>query len=141
MATLRGMATANGVAPPTGLETTREAVSLAQQWRRLSRAATAVAILTSPAAFLWFWRHDGWAAWKAVLVAAALVIGFRGLSELLFRRLIPWPSLFATEDHRIREEDVVNRRRAWTWRFLVRLAILVLAVVTLLWLVAAPADV
>src|SRR5919197_502599 len=52
MATLREMATANGVAPPTRLETTREATVLAEQWRRLARAATAVAILTSPAPFL-----------------------------------------------------------------------------------------
>src|SRR5919201_1394169 len=121
MATLRKMATANGVAPPTGLETTREALSLAQQWRRLARVATAVAILTSPAAFLFFWRQEGWAWYWALLATVLLVIVFRGLAELVFRRLIPWPSLFATDDHRLREEDVVNRRRAWTWRFLVRL--------------------
>jgi ATP-dependent Zn protease len=135
------MATVNGVAPPTELETTREAAALAEQWRRLSRAATAVALLTSPAAFLWFWRHDGWAVWKAALVAAVLVIAFRGLVDLLFRRLIPWPSLFATDDSRVREEDVMNRRRAWTWRFAIRLAIVVLLVVTIAWLVAAPATV
>src|SRR5919199_3498232 len=142
MATLPEMATANGVVPPpTGLETTREATALAQQWRRLTRAATVVALLTSPAAFLWFSRQEGWPVWKAALVTAGLVVAFRGIVDLLFRRLIPWPSLFATEDHRVREEDVMNRRRTWTWRFIVRLAIWVLAIVTLFWVIAAPSDV
>jgi hypothetical protein len=40
------------------------------------------------------------------------VIAFRGMVDLLIRRMIPWPSLFGTEDSRLREEDVVNRRRS-----------------------------
>ena len=37
-----------------------ESIELAQQWRTLTRAATFVAILTSPAAFVWFHKHHGW---------------------------------------------------------------------------------
>ena len=33
---------------------------LADQWRRLTRAATAVALLTSPALFIWFKEYNGW---------------------------------------------------------------------------------
>ena len=34
--------------------------------------------------------------------------------------MIPWPSLFGTDDARLREDDIVNRRRAWTWRWFFR---------------------
>src|SRR5918911_4314966 len=135
MATLREMATANGLAPPTGLETTREATALAEQWRLFSRAATAVAVLTSPATFLWFWRHEGWPAWKAALVAFGLIVGFRALVDLLVRRVIPWPSLFGTDDARLRETDIGNRRRAWFWRFWVRVGVLAAGFVSLIFLV------
>ena len=33
---------------------------LADQWRRLTRAATVVALLTSPAVFVWFHEYNGW---------------------------------------------------------------------------------
>src|SRR5919197_783413 len=130
MATLREMATANGVAPPTLLETTREATVLAEQWRRLARAATAVAILTSPAPFLWFWRHEGWGWYWALLATFGIVVGFRALVDLVVRRLIPWPSLFGTDDARLHEADVTDRRRAWFWRFWVRVVLLYAAFVS-----------
>src|SRR5581483_8390139 len=94
------MATAE-VTPTTMLRSGEESIALASQLRRLARVATVVAVLTSPAAYFFF----------------------RGVVDLVIRRLIPWPSLFGTEDARLREEDVVNRRRAWTWRFIYRLAI------------------
>ena len=63
------------------------------------------------------------------------MVAFRGLVDLLFRRMIPWPSLFGTDDKRLREEDVVNRRRAWSWRFWFRLGDLVVAlIITIVWL-------
>src|SRR5205085_2386713 len=43
----------------------------------------------------------------------------------------PWPSLFGTEETRLREEDVVNRRRAWTWRFYFRLALWLGGIITI----------
>jgi ATP-dependent Zn protease len=129
------MATANGVAPPTRLETTREATVLAEQWRRLARAATAVAILTSPAPFLWFWRHEGWGWYWALLATFGIVVGFRALVDLVVRRLIPWPSLFGTDDARLHEADVTDRRRAWFWRFWVRVVLLYAAFVSVVFLV------
>src|SRR5579884_26805 len=108
------------VAPP--LRSSEESIALAAQLRRLARVATAVALLTSPAAFIWF-HHHGLNVWEAILAAAGVVIGFRGLVDLVIRRLIPWPSLFGTQEARLREEDIVNRRRAWTWRFYFKLAI------------------
>src|SRR5262249_45164055 len=52
------------------------------------------------------------------------------LIDLVLRRFIPWPSLFGTEDARLKEEDVVNRRRAWFWRFWFKLAFLVFLIIT-----------
>jgi len=107
------------------LRSSEESVALANQLRRLARVATFVAVLTSPAAYFFFHKEDGFGVGKSILLTALVVIGFRGLVDLVIRRLIPWPSLFGTEDARLREEDVVNRRRAWTWRFFFRLAIFV----------------
>jgi hypothetical protein len=45
------------------------------------------------------------------------VIAFRGLVDLMARRMLPWPSLYGTDDADLKEEDVVNRRRASFWRF------------------------
>ena len=93
-----------------------ESAALATQLRRLARMATLVAILTSPAAYLWYHRSLGLAPLAAAAAAFGTVICFRGLVDLLTRRLIPWPSLFGTADARLQEEDITNRRRAWTWR-------------------------
>jgi len=124
------------VAEVTGtLRSSEESVALAAQLRRLARVATVIALLTSPAAYFWF-RHVGHdSALKSFLLTALVVVGFRGLVDLVIRRLIPWPSLFGTEDTRLREEDVVNRRRAWTWRFYYRVAILLAGVTTIVYLV------
>ncbi len=107
---------------------------LADEWRRLRRAATGVALLTSPAAFVWFHRQAGLSAGWAIVVALLVVIGFRGLLDLVLRRLIPWPTLFGTDDARLREDDVVARRRAWFWQRRVQLATWILAIVTVVWL-------
>src|SRR5260221_3291420 len=105
------------------LKSGEESVALAAQLRRLTRVATVIALLTSPAAYFWFHKEVGLSMGKAILVTAACVIGFRGFIDLIIRRLIPWQSLFGTEDARLREEDIVNRRRSWTWRFYFRVAI------------------
>jgi ATP-dependent Zn protease len=102
-----------------------ESAELADQWRRLSRAATAVAIVTAPAAGLWFHTQYDWAWWTSLLAALGLVIAFRGMVDLVFHRLIPWPSLFGLESARLREEDVVARRRVWFWRFWLKTGIFV----------------
>ena len=47
------MATADLTAPASA------APALGDQWRSLTRAATVVAVLTSPVAFVWFHEHQG----------------------------------------------------------------------------------
>ena len=107
---------------------------LARQWRTLTRAATVVAALTAIPTFIWFHEQNGWEWWKALLAALALVIAFRGLVDLLFRRAIPWPSLFGSDSEQLREEDVVARRRTWFWRFWLKVGLLGAAIVTVVWL-------
>ena len=116
------------------LRSSEESVALASQLRKLARVATMVALLTSPAAFFWFHHQVGLGIWGAIAAAVGVVIGFRGVVDLVIRRLIPWPSLFGTEETRLREEDVTNRRRSWTWRFFLRTAIVVGGFFTLLYL-------
>ena len=119
---------------PTGTDVLTESHALlSRELRRLTRAATFVAIMTSPAAFYWFHHHDGWSLGKSVLVTFVLVVAFRGLVDVLVRRVIPWPSLFGTDDVRMREEDVTNRRRAWTWRWFTRLCLIVGFAITAVW--------
>jgi ATP-dependent Zn protease len=100
-------------ATTTGPEASRE---LALQWRRLTRAATGLAVLTSPAAFFWLHSHLGWGAGWSLLGTIGLIAAYRGLVEVVLRRMIPWPSLFGIDDRRMRAEDAMARRRAWTWR-------------------------
>src|SRR3954471_20776794 len=108
--------------------------ALAQQWRVLARAATFVAILTSPAAFVYLHKQQGWSIGWSIAGAIFLVAAFRGFIDLILRRFLPWPSLFGTEDQRLRDEDVVNRRRASFWGFawrLIRAFLILVLLVTL----------
>src|SRR5205814_411985 len=111
------MASAEVTTTTGTLKSSEESVALASQLRRLARVATVVAVLTSPATYFFFRHQDHQSVGKSILYTVLVVIAFRGLVDLFVRRLIPWPSLFGTEDARLREEDVTNRRRAWTWRF------------------------
>ncbi len=106
------------VDPPVGALPQAEASQdLAKSWRRLTRSATAVAVITSPALYVWFTRQADLSWWKALIATLGCVIVFRGFADLLFRKLIPAPSLFGIESRELREEDIVGRRRAWFWRF------------------------
>jgi ATP-dependent Zn protease len=122
------MATADVTAPAPG-------PALGDQWRSLTRAATAVALLTAPAAFLWLHSHDGLRLRYALLLTLVEVAAFRGLVDVLFRRFIASPSLFGEEREELRAEDVVMRRRLAFWRLCWRWAWRVLVLVTLSWLV------
>ena len=102
---------------------------LAGQWRRLTWAATAVALLTAPAIVVWLNQTQGWSWFWSILAALTAVVVFRGLVDLLFHRVIPRPSLFGLESPQLREEDVVARRRVWFWRFWVKTAIVVAIIV------------
>jgi ATP-dependent Zn protease len=89
--------------------------ALALAWRRLGRAATAVAVCTSPALFLTLTTVNDWPAWIALLVTLFAIAAFRGLVDLICHRLIERPSLY-NADERTKAEDVVFRRRRWYWR-------------------------
>jgi cell division protease FtsH len=114
---------------------------LAISWRRLTRAATIVAVLTAPALFVWFTKQNEWDWWVALLATIGVVAVFRGIADLVFRRLIPRPSLFGLDSAQLREEDVVARRRGWFWKFWLKFAVWVVVLDTVFWLIGAPDDV
>ena len=116
---------------PSG-EATKE---LTLQWRRLIRTATAVAVLTSPVAFIWFTEQAGLSWGWALFWTFIAVIAFRGLMDIVLRRMIPWPSLFGSDEPRAREEDIVNRRRAWYWYRRYRLALWIVGIITVIWFI------
>jgi cell division protease FtsH len=113
--------------PLAGLNRASPAASsdLADQWRRLTRAATAVFLLTSPALALYLHEYRDWSWLWSIVGALGIVIVSRGVTDLFFRKAIPWPSLFGSDSQELREEDVVARRRAWFWRFWVKVGLFV----------------
>ena len=129
------MTTADDAARSPVLAAREENRVLSDQWRSLRRAATLVAVLSAPAAFIWLWKSQGMALGWAIVATAAAVFAFRGLLDLIFRRFIPQPSLFALEGDQVREEDVLNRRRHWFWRFWYRIAMWFVGFITIAFLV------
>jgi cell division protease FtsH len=126
--------------PLTQSRRTEAERALSDQWRRFARTATFVAVLTSPAVFVWLHSQQGWELRWAILGTFVVVVAFRGFIDVVFRRLVPWPSLFGTDEARYREEDVVNRRRAWFWRYWTRLATIFLGAVTFAFVVKLLAN-
>jgi ATP-dependent Zn protease len=106
---------------------------LAGQWRKLTRAATFVAVLTSPLPFFWLYEVQGVSLFWSLTATFGLVIATRGLVDIGVRRFIPWPSLFGTDETRLKEEDVVNRRRAWYWYKKFRFATAIVGAITVVW--------
>jgi hypothetical protein len=129
------MSTADDAARAPLVTAREENRALNDQWRALRRSATFVALISAPAAFLWLWQHTGLSLGWAIVATAFGTFAFRGALDLVFRRLIPWPSLFGTDDLRLREEDVLNRRRAWFWHSLFRLAFIVVVLITIVFVV------
>ncbi len=119
------------------LASTDTHAALGNQWRVLRRAATVVALISSPAVFVWLHNRQGYTIWAAVLMTAGAVIVLRGATDLVFRRFIPWPSLFGAHDARLAEEDVLNRRRAWFWKSFFRWGIVFGGIAAILWYVNA----
>ena len=110
-------------------------VELGDQWRTLRRAATVVCLLATPAVFVWLYERDNVPLGWSIVLTIAAAGAFRGGLDLVFRRFIPWPTLFGAKDPRLAEEDVLNRRRAWFWRSVFRFAWLVALFVTAVFLV------
>ena len=121
--------------PLGGLQATELSTELASQWRKLTRAATAVALITAPALVIWFNQTQGWAWYWSILAALLVVVCFRGAFDLIFHRFIPRPSLFGLESQRLREEDVVARRRVWFWRFWLKVAVVSIVVGAVFYLI------
>ncbi len=90
------------------------ATALAHEWRRLTRAATFVALLTAPAFFLVLHESNHLSLLASLLLTALGVLMFRGFVEVVVRRFLPWPSLYGTGQE-LHEEDIVARRRHWFW--------------------------
>src|SRR5215216_3197373 len=120
--------------PVVGRLSTEQSRELSNQLRALRRAATGVAVLTSPALFVWLYKIQelsvGWSLVLTILAVAA----FRGLLDLIFHRFIQWPSLFGIDNERLREEDVVARRRVSFWHFWFRLLFVLFVFVFLIYL-------
>jgi len=91
------------------------ATALAGEWRRLTRAATAVALLTAPAFFLVLFDTNHLSLIWSLIVTVIAVLLFRGLVEVVVRKLIPSPSLYGA-DESLKQEDIIARRRYWYWR-------------------------
>jgi ATP-dependent Zn protease len=126
---------ASNHAEPGLLERKSASSELGEQWRRLTRVATAMAFVTSPAVFVWLHTTQDWSIGWSLIVTFLAVAAFRGLVDLITRRMIPWPSLYGTDDAGLREEDVVNRRRASFWRFWFRLLVFALVLLTASWFI------
>ncbi|MFL5830091.1 MAG: hypothetical protein ACJ76X_09270, partial [Solirubrobacteraceae bacterium] len=93
----------------------QDASALAHEWRRLTRAATAVALITAPAFFLVLYDSNHLGLVPALIVTVLGVLFFRGLVEVVARKLIPSPSLYGA-DASLKDEDILARRRYWYWR-------------------------
>src|SRR3954471_12150909 len=92
-----------------------EQAALLREWKRLSRAATFVALLTAPAFLLVLVERNGWSVGWSIIVTFFAVIAFRGLLDILAHRLIPRASLYGA-DRETLLEDATARRRVWYWR-------------------------
>jgi ATP-dependent Zn protease len=101
--------------------------SLAREWKRLSRAATLVAVLTGPAFFALLVSRDHLGVGWALLATLGAIAAFRGLIDLLAHWLIPRASLYGAGDEQ-RLDDATARRRLWFWRGKYRLALWILVV-------------
>src|SRR5436190_15229745 len=100
--------------PPRPAFSERNA-SLAREWRRLSRAATFVAVLTGPAFFAVLVGRNGWPIWSALILTILAIAAFRGLIDVIAHRLIPRASLYGAERGAL-ADDATARRRLWFWR-------------------------
>jgi ATP-dependent Zn protease len=103
----------------------QERVVLAGEWRKLTRAATFVAVLTSPATFTILYAVQDWPLGWALLGTFLFVIAFRGGIDVLAHKLIPRASLYGA-GRELLDEDIIARRRVWYWRHKYRVAFVLL---------------
>ncbi len=106
---------ANGERTLFGPQRAADQMALQNEWRRLTRAATFVAILTSPAVFAWLYGANDWPLGWSVLATFLIVISFRGFIDVVAHRLIPRASLYGA-GRELMETDIISQRRVWYWR-------------------------
>ena len=121
--------------PVVGTPSSEQSGELRNQWRALRRAATAVALLSSPALFVWLYKMENKTLVWSLLLTVLAIAAFRGLLDLVFHRFIEWPSLFGVDNPELQEEDVVARRRVSFWRWWWRLAWFVFLIVVAIYFV------
>ena len=90
-------------------------IALAREWRRLGRAATVVAVLTSPALFLALYERFEWPLFWAVAGTIFGIAAFRGLIDMIAHRLIPRASLYGA-DREALLDDATARSGRWRGR-------------------------
>src|SRR5215207_4752892 len=98
-----------------GPQRAAEQMALQREWRRLTRAATFVAVLTSPAVVAWLYSVHDWPLPWALLATFVLVIACRGFIDVLAHKLIPRATLYGA-GRDLQDEDIISRRRVWYWR-------------------------
>jgi ATP-dependent Zn protease len=119
-----------------GPPTQQDRDALAKEWRRLGRAATLVATLTSPATFVVLYVVNDLPLWLSIVLTLLFIGAFRGAVDIICNRLIPRPSMYnATPEQAA--EDVLFRRRRWYWRTkfrqIVVLAFILLVLALFMW--------
>ena len=110
-------------------------LSLANEWRRLGRLATFVAILTTPAVYVVAHNRFGWGIGWSLLTALASIAVFRGGVDVIAHKLVPFPALYGAEAE-LREQDVISRRRHWFWKTTFRRLIWLFLIVGTVFLIA-----
>ncbi|MDX6592325.1 MAG: cell division protease FtsH [Gaiellales bacterium] len=117
---------------------------LHHQWRRLGWVATLVAVLTSPALYMWFREQEGWSVGGSLVATFFAVIAFRGMIDLASRWMIPSPSLTIDDTDVAKQKDAVSRRRVSFWRSWFKFAIFLASLTFVIWVVrlltAAPGE-
>src|SRR3954454_1288872 len=92
-----------------------ESLALAREWRRLGRAATAVAVITSPVMFTVLYSALDLPIWAALLLTILGIAAFRGAVDIIAHWFVPSPSIYGAEKE-LADEDILSRRRLWYWR-------------------------
>ena len=60
--------------------------ALTSEWRRLTRVATFIAVLTSPSVFYWYDERDHWGFWWSLVATFATLLFVPCVFALLHRK-------------------------------------------------------
>jgi len=81
-----------------------------------------------------FIRQDHWPLWKALVVTLLLIVAFRGLVDLLFRRFIPGRASSGARASSTARTTCSAAARAWFWHFWFRTGVTFCILITVVWL-------